>query len=153
MSAEERIAELGLELPPPPPPGGVYKPMLVINGLAYLSGHGPSLGDGSALTGRVGDDVDLDGGYAAARQVGLSMLSTLRVGLGSLDRVKRVVKLLGLVNSTADFYSHPGVINGCSELFAEVFGDDVGVGTRSAFGVAALPNNITAEIEGIFEIE
>ena len=102
--------------------------------------------------GRIGDQVDQAFGYEAARQTGLAILSTLQGELGSLNRIKRVVKLLGLVNSAPDFYNHPAVINGCSELFAEVFGDDAGVGTRSAFGVAALPGNIAVEIEGIFEI-
>ena len=153
MSAESRIAELGLELPPPPTPGGVYTPVLIVDGLAYLSGHGPTLADGSNLQGKVGSEVDQEAGYKAARQTGLAMLATLKAELGSLDRIKRVVKLLGLVNSTPDFYAHPAVINGCSEMFAQVFGEANGVGTRSAFGVAALPNNITVEIEGIFEIE
>lgn len=153
MNAEAKLIELKLELPTPPKPAGLYKPMLVVGGMAYLSGHGPYKSDGSMHLGRVGVDVDLNGGYQAARQTGLAMLATLRAGLGSLDRVKRVVKLLGLVNSTADFHQHPAVINGCSELFADVFGIDLGVGTRSAFGTVALPGNITVEIEGIFEIE
>jgi len=153
MNAEATISELNLQLPPPPSPGGVYKPIVIVDGLAYLSGHGPTQNDGSLMLGRVGDDADLDAGYQAARQTGLAMLSTLRQGLGSLDRVKRVVKLLGLVNSTTDFHQHPAVINGCSELFAQVFGTENGVGTRSAFGVAALPGNMPVEIEGIFEIE
>jgi enamine deaminase RidA (YjgF/YER057c/UK114 family) len=153
MSAEDKIKELGLELPPRPPKGGVYQSVVIVNGLAYFSGHGPYKSDRSMYLGKVGDDVDLEYGYKAARQTGLAILSTLQAELGSLDRVKRVVKLLGLVNSAPDFYSHPAVINGCSELFAEVFGEDVGVGTRSAFGVAALPGNISVEIEGIFEIE
>ena len=153
MNAEAKIAELKIELPPPPAPGGVYKPLVIVDNLAYLSGHVPMCSDGSMLVGRVGSEVDLEGGYQAARQTGLALLSTLRHGLGSLDRVVRVVKLLGLVNSTPDFHQHPAVINGCSELFAQVFGVDAGVGARSALGVAALPNNISVEIEGIFEIE
>jgi enamine deaminase RidA (YjgF/YER057c/UK114 family) len=152
MSAEEKIKELGLELPPRPPKGGVYKSVVILNGLAYFSGHGPYKSDGSMYLGRIGDQVDQAFGYEAARQTGLAILSTLQGELGSLNRIKRVVKLLGLVNSAPDFYNHPAVINGCSELFAEVFGDDAGVGTRSAFGVAALPGNIAVEIEGIFEI-
>lgn len=153
MNAEAKITELELELPPPPPPGGVYKPMVVVHGIAYLSGHGPTRSDGTQYLGRVGAEVDQQIGYQAARQTGLALLSTLRAGLGSLDRVKRVIKLLGLVNSAPDFHKHPAVINGCSELFAQVFGDECGVGARSAFGVVALPGNITVEIEGIFEIE
>ena len=152
MNAEAIISQLNIELPPPPTPAGVYKPLVIVDNLAYLSGHGPVCSDGSMLQGRVGSEVDLDGGYRAARQTGLALLSTLRHGLGSLDRVVRVIKVLGLVNSSPDFHQHPAVINGCSELFAQVFGKDAGVGARSALGVAALPGNITVEIEAIFEI-
>ena len=153
MSIESRLKELGLELPAPPPQGGIYKSVLVVDGMAYFSGHGPYKNDGSIHTGRVGDQVDQDFAIEAARQTGLAILSSLQAELGSLDRVKRVVKLLGLVNSTPDFHSHPAVINGCSELFAQVFGEEAGIGTRSAFGVAALPNNITVEIEGMVQVE
>ena len=103
-------------------------------------------------TGKVGLDVDQQHGYDAARQTGLPILATLQVGLGSLDRIKRVVKLLGMVNCGPDFGNHPAVINGCSELFAEVFGSDEGVGTRSAVGMGSLPGNISVEIEGMFEV-
>ena len=151
MSAEARIKELGLELPPPPKPAGVYKPLVVTGNLAYVSGHGPLLADGTMISGRVGADTDQEGGYRAARQTGLAILSTLRQGLGSLDRVARVVKVLGMVNSTPDFEQHPAVINGCSELFRDVWGDD-GVGARSAVGMGSLPGNITTEIEVIFEL-
>lgn len=153
MNPEAKLVELGLELPEAPKPGGLYKPMLIIDGLAYLSGHGPYRSDRTMQLGQVGTAVDQETAYLAARQTGLAMLATLKANLGSLDRVKRVVKLLGLVNSAPDFYNHPAVINGCSELFADVFGDDAGVGTRSAFGAAALPGNISVEIEGLFEIE
>ncbi len=152
MSAETRIQELRLELPPAPAPLAVYRPLVVAGGLAYVSGHGPVRSDGSLITGVVGRDLDLDGGKAAARQVGLAMLSTLRGQLGSLDRVRRVVKLLGMVNTAPDFYDHPRVINGCSELFAEVWGPENGVGARSAVGMGPLPGNIAVEIEGIFEL-
>ena len=153
MSPETKLQELNLALPPAPKPMGVYKPMVVIGNLAYLSGHGPLKADGSLLVGCVGKDVDQQAGYDAARQTGLAMLATLRSGLGSLDRVKRVVKLLGLVNCVADFHQQPAVINGCSELFAEVFGTESGVGARSAVGTVSLPGGITVEIEAIFEIE
>lgn len=132
---------------------GVYKPIVIVGNIAYLSGHGPLQSDGSLFNGRVGSEVDQDAGYIAARQTGLAMLATLKVGLGSLDRVKRVIKLLGMVNCDADFENHPAVINGCSELLAEVFGEDSGVGARSAIGMGSLPGNISVEIEGIFEIE
>lgn len=152
MSAEARLQELGLTLPPPPPKGGIYKPVVVHGNTAYVSGHGPFLGAGAYLEGRVGDDLSLEQGKAAARQVGLAMLATLKNELGSLDKVKRVIKLLGMVNSTPDFPDHPKVINGCSELFAQVWGDDYGVGARSAVGMGSLPGNIAVEIEGIFEL-
>lgn len=153
MSAESNLANLELELPPAPAPLGVYKPIVIHEGLAYLSGHGPLKSDGSLMIGRVGSEVDQNAGYRAAEQTGLAMLATLREALGSLDKVKRAVKILGLVNSDPDFHQHPAVINGCSELFAKVFGEDAGVGARSAFGAGSLPGNITVEIEGIFEIE
>jgi enamine deaminase RidA (YjgF/YER057c/UK114 family) len=152
MSAEAKLAELKLELPPAPKPMGVYKPIVIVGNLAYLSGHGPLKPDGTLLTGRVGGEVNQDAGYAAARQTGLAMLATLRANLGSLDRVKRVVKTLGMVNCTPDFEKHPAVINGCSELWAEVFGKEIGVGARSAVGMGSLPGNISVEIEAIFEV-
>lgn len=152
MSAEARLTELGLTLPAAPPKGGVYKPVVILGNAAYVSGHGPYRSDGTYITGRVGENLTLDEGKAAARQVGLAMLATLKSELGSLDRVKRVVKLLGMVNSTADFPDHPKVINGCSELFAQVWGDDNGIGARSAVGMGSLPGNIAVEIEGIFEL-
>ena len=153
MSAESNFAKLNLELPPAPKPLGVYKPIVIHEGLAYLSGHGPLKPDGSVYMGRVGSEVDHDAGYEAARQTGLAMLATLRANLGSLDNVKRVVKVLGMVNSTAEFGNHPAVINGCSELFAQVFGEETGIGARSAVGMGSLPGNISVEIEGIFEVE
>ncbi len=152
MSAEQKIQELGLELPPAPSPGGVYKPVVITENMAYVSGHGPVLPDGSMMTGRVGDDLDLEGGKAAARQVGLTILATLKSQLGSLDRVKRVIKSLGMVNCTPDFGQHPQVINGYSELLGEVFGDE-GIGARSAVGMGSLPGNIAVEVEVILEIE
>jgi enamine deaminase RidA (YjgF/YER057c/UK114 family) len=152
MSAEARIKELKLELPPAPKPAGVYKPVVVSGNMAYVSGHGPLKSDGTMITGRVGADTDQQGGYDAARQVGLAILSTLRSQLGSLDRIKRLVKTLGMVNAVPDFKQHPAVINGYSELMAEVFGADAGVGARSAVGMGSLPGNITVEVESIFEL-
>ena len=152
MSAEQKLQELNLELPPAPAPMAVYKPLLIHGNIAYLSGHGPVKSDGSLMTGRVGEELDQQDGYNAARQTGLALLATLKTQLGSLDRVKRVIKLLGFVNSTNDFNQQPAVINGCSELFAEVFGKEAGIGTRSAVGTNTLPGNIPVEIEGIFEI-
>ena len=131
---------------------GVYKPLVVIGNLAYVSGHGPLQADGTLMIGRVGSEVDAAFGKAAARQTGLAILATLRANLGSLDRVKRVIKVLGMVNCTSDFRDHPAVINGCSELFRDVFGEDHGIGARSAVGMGSLPGNISVEIEVIFEL-
>lgn len=153
MSADAKVQELNLELPPAPAPAGVYKPIVVTGNMCYVSGHGPLKPDKSMFSGRVGDEVDQQAGYDAARQTGLAILASLREHLGSLDRVKRVIKLLGMVNAAPDFKNHPAVINGCSELFAEVFGEDNGVGARSAVGMGSLPGNISVEIEAIFEIE
>ena len=152
MSADAKIVELGLELPPAPAPMGVYKPIVITGNLAYLSGHGPVQSDGTLMTGRVGDDLDLDAGYQSARQVGLTMLATLRANLGSLDRVQRVIKVLGMVNCTPDFPDHPKVINGCSDLLIEVFGEN-GKHARSAVGMGSLPGQIPVEIEMIVEIK
>ena len=152
MSAEKRLAQLGPTLPPAPPPAGVYKPCLVDGKFIYVSGHGPVNSDKSLITGKVGKELDEDQGKAAAKQVGLTILSTLRAHLGSLDKVKRVIKTLGMVNCVPDFEKHPYVINGCSELFAEIWGTDDGVGVRSAVGMGSLPNNISVEIEVLFEL-
>jgi enamine deaminase RidA (YjgF/YER057c/UK114 family) len=153
MNHDARLHELKIELPPAPKPLAVYKPLVIAGNMAYVSGHGPVRTDGSLILGRVGETMDLDEGKAAARQVGLAILATLRAGLGSLDRVRRVIKLLGMVNSTPDFVDHPQVINGCSELFAEVFGREHGIGARSAIGMVSLPGRIAVEIEAIFEVE
>jgi enamine deaminase RidA (YjgF/YER057c/UK114 family) len=152
MTPEQRLAELQLLLPPAPKPVAVYKTMIFVDRLAYISGHGPLREDRTLITGVVGRDLSLDQGSAAARQVGLAILATLREQLGSLDRVKRLVKVLGMVNSAPDFYDHPKVINGCSELFAQIWGDENGVGARSAVGMGPLPGNIAVEIEAIFEL-
>jgi enamine deaminase RidA (YjgF/YER057c/UK114 family) len=153
MSPEKRLIELKLELPPAPKPVAVYRTVVVVQNIAYVSGHGPLRSDGSMITGRVGADLDLAAGKVAARQVGLAILSTLRAELGSLDRVKRLLKTLGMVNATSDFKDHPAVINGYSELLAEVFGPQDGIGARSAVGMGSLPGNIPVEIEAIFEIK
>ena len=152
MNPETRLAELKLELPPAPKPMAVYKTLVVCGNLAHVSGHGPLKPDRSFITGRVGADLDLEAGKAAARQTGLAILATLRGELGSLDRVKRVVKVLGMVNCTPEFRDHPQVINGCSELFRDVFGPENGVGARSAVGMGSLPGNIAVEIEAVFEL-
>ena len=146
-----RIIELGLILPPAPKPVGVYKPVLVIDKFLYVSGQGPILPDGTMMKGKVGADLNLEQGKLAARQVGLTMLSTIKAHFGELKKIKRIVKVLGMVNSTSDFESHPAIINGFSELMAEVFGEDYGVGVRSAVGMM-LPMNIVVEVEAMFEL-
>jgi enamine deaminase RidA (YjgF/YER057c/UK114 family) len=152
-TAEARLQQSNLQLPPAPKPVGVYKSLVICGQLAYASGHGPFQTDGSLITGRVGLDLDLSGGKAAARQTGLTILSTLRRVLGSLDKVDRVIKIFGMVNCTAEFRDHPQVINGCSELFAEIWGPDNGIGARSAVGMNSLPGNIAVEIEAIFALK
>lgn len=156
MSADAKLndflAKHKLEMPPAPKAMGVYKPVVVVGNLAYASGHGPLKADGSLMVGRVGSEVDQQFGYDAARQTGLALLASLKAQLGSLDKVKRVIKTLGMVNSVAEFKDHPKVINGCSELFAEIWGADAGVGARSAVGMGSLPGNISVEIEVIFEL-
>jgi enamine deaminase RidA (YjgF/YER057c/UK114 family) len=148
---ESRITELGLDLPPAPKPMGVYKPVLVIGNFLYVSGQGPLKSDGTLIKGKVGKELGLEEGKLAARQVGLAMLSTIRTNIGDLNKIKRLVKTLGMVNSAPDFEQHPAVINGFSELMAEVFGEDNGVGVRSAVGTI-LPANIAVEIEAMFEL-
>jgi enamine deaminase RidA (YjgF/YER057c/UK114 family) len=152
MRAEAKLLNFGLELPPPPRPVAAYIPATIVGDMVYVSGHGPLQSDGSFITGRVGADLDEKAGYTAARQTGLAILATLRNVLGSLDRVARVVKLLGMVNCTPEFRHHPAVIDGCSELFAEVFGPESGIGARSAVGLGSLPMNIAVEIEAVFQI-
>ncbi|MCF0055453.1 RidA family protein [Dyadobacter sp. CY356] len=154
MTPESNFEALGLNLPPAPKPLGVYKPYLIVdNRWVYVSGHGTVQDDGSLIIGRIGADLDVEEGKLAARQVGLTILSTLKANLGSLDRIKRVIKILGMVNATSDFERHPYVINGCSELFAKVWGEENGIGVRSAVGMATLPDNIPVEIEAMFELE
>jgi len=152
MSAEEKFKQLNLELPPPPTPIGVYTPFLIDGKHVYVSGHGPLKLDKTLIRGRVGEDMDPEQGKIAARQVGLAILSTLKHNLGSLDKVKRVIKVLGMVNAHPSFEKHPFVINGCSELFAQVWGKENGIGVRSAVGMGSLPDNIPVEIEAMFEI-
>lgn len=152
QNPDENFAALGLILPPAPQPLGVYKPAVIIGNLIYLSGHGPVNPDGTLMKGRVGEEIDMEQGKLVAQQVGLTMLSTLQAQLGSFSKVKRIIKVLGMVNCTDDFQRHPYVINGASELFAKVWGEENGIGARSAVGVNTLPDNISVEIEAIFEL-
>lgn len=149
---EQNLAALNLTLPPAPAPAGVYKPCLQDGKYLYVSGHGPLMADKTLIKGRVGLDLNEDEGKTAARQVGLAILATVRSQLGSLDNVKRIIKTLGMVNATPEFEKHPYVINGCSELFAQVWGPDNGVGVRSAVGMGSLPGNIPVEVEVLFEL-
>lgn len=152
ISAEQQFATTGLVLPPAPSPLGVYKPYVIDGKYLYVSGHGPVQTDGQLIIGRIGDDMDMEQGKLAARQVGLTILSTIKTNVGRLDKVKRVIKVLGMVNCVADFTKHPYIINGCSELFKKVWGEENGVGVRSAVGMGSLPDNIPVEIEALFEL-
>jgi enamine deaminase RidA (YjgF/YER057c/UK114 family) len=152
MGAEARLAELKLVLPPAPKPVATYVTAIQHGDLIYVSGHGPLRSDGTLITGKLGADMDVAAGQAAARQTGLAILSTLRAHLGSLDRIERLLKSLGMVNSTPEFGEHPKVINGYSDLMKDVFGD-AGVGTRSAVGMVGLPAGIAVEIEAMFQVK
>lgn len=149
---DQNFAQLGLTLPPAPKPLGVYKPFLIVNNFVYVSGHGTVKDDGSLIIGRIGKDMDMEAGKLAARQVGLAILATLKQNLGTLNKIKRVVKVLGMVNCVPEFERHPYIMNGCSELFAKVWGEENGIGVRSAVGMGSLPENIPVEIEAIFEL-
>jgi enamine deaminase RidA (YjgF/YER057c/UK114 family) len=152
-NAEARLAELRLPLPPPNKPSATLRPAVVTGNLIFVSGHTSRGADGKPITGRVGEELTVAQGKDAARQVGLAILSTVRNELGSLNRVKRVVKVLGMVNAPPGFRDQPAVINGCSELFLDVFGKEAGLGARSAVGVSSLPGHVAVEIEAIFEIQ
>ncbi|MBT1687279.1 RidA family protein [Dawidia soli] len=152
LTPDQRFDKLGLKLPPAPKPIGVYKPFLIVGNMAYVSGHGTVKEDGSLIIGRIGKDMTMDEGKLAARQVGLAILATLKANLGSFNKIKRVVKVLGMVNAVSEFERHPFVINGCSELFAAVWGEEMGIGVRSAVGMGTLPDNIPVEIEAMFEL-
>jgi enamine deaminase RidA (YjgF/YER057c/UK114 family) len=152
MGAEARLKELGLVLPVLPKPVANYLPYRLAGNILYLAGQGPRDADGRALTGKLGADIDIDEGYRRARLVGLGLLAAMRDALGSLDRVDFIVKLLGMVNAVPDFNDSPKVINGCSDLFVEVFGE-AGRHARSAVGNVMLPNQISVEIEGIVAVK
>ncbi len=152
MTPDERLAELGIELPAPFPPAGMYVPAVRTGNLLFLSGSGPARSDGTFVVGKVGLDLDLDGARAAARLTGVQILSVLRAELGSLAAVSRVIKVLGMVNCAPGFNRTPQVIDGCSELLIEVFGE-AGRGARSAVGMAELPFDIAVEIEVVVEVQ
>lgn len=150
-SVSEKLKELGLVFPPAPKPAGVYRPILVVEKFLYVSGQGTVNNDGTLMQGRLGDSLSLEEGKLAARQAGLTMLSTIQTHFGSLDKIKRIVKVLGMVNCTPDFIQQPLVINGFSELMADVFGREYGIGVRSAVGMM-LPDGIPVEVEAMFEL-
>ncbi|HLG38398.1 MAG TPA: RidA family protein [Chitinophagaceae bacterium] len=152
-SIEEKLQELGYALPVLPTSKGIYKRCLVDGSHLYVSGHISVNSDGSSITGKLGKDLDEEQGKAAARQCGLAILSSVKDHFGNLDKVKRVIKLLGMVNATTDYEKHPVVINGCSELFVALWGEDNGKGVRSAVGMGSLPGNVAVEIEAIFELK
>lgn len=152
MSAEQRLRNLKIELPEVPKPVGNYVGAVQVGKLVFLSGHGPRRPDGSSITGKVGSALTVQRAQQAARLVGLNMLASLRAAIGDLDRVRRVVKVLGMVNAEPDFEQHPQVINGFSDLMVEVFGDD-GRGARSAVGMGSLPFQIAVEVEMIVELK
>jgi len=151
-SIEEKLKELGYELPTLPASKGIYKRCLIDGKNLYVSGHISINTDGSSITGKLGKDLSEEQGKAAARQCGLAILSSLKAELGDLQKIKRVMKVFGMVNATPDYEKHPVVINGCSELFVELWGDDNGKGVRSAVGMGSLPGNVAVEIEAMFEI-
>jgi enamine deaminase RidA (YjgF/YER057c/UK114 family) len=150
MTVAERLSSLGIELPPVFPAAGSYEPLVVVGDLVFVSGHGPVAGDETAR-GKVGADLSLEEGRRAARMTGLSILATLQAQLGDLDRIARIVKVLGMVNVAPGFYRTPAVIDGCSDLFVEVFGD-AGRHARSAVGMAELPFDIAVEIEVVVQL-
>jgi enamine deaminase RidA (YjgF/YER057c/UK114 family) len=152
LTPEQRFSQSGLVLPPPPSPLGVYKPCLIVGNQLYVSGHGPVQNDKRLIVGRIGKGLDMEEGRAAARQVGLAILATIKNYIGSMDKIKRVIKVFGMVNCVPEFEKHPYVINGCSELFALVWGGEAGIGVRSAVGFGSLPDNIPVEIEALFEL-
>jgi enamine deaminase RidA (YjgF/YER057c/UK114 family) len=153
MQPTEKLSELGIVLPSAPKVAGLYKPVILDQNILYFSGHLPLLSDGGMITGKLGADFSTEKGKEAARLVGVNILASVIAHLGSIDRVDRVVKLLGMVNAVDSYTEHPLVINGCSELFKEIWGEDLGVGVRSAYGVSGLPGGAAVEIEGILKIK
>ena len=152
MGAEQRIVELGLIVPPAQKPFGNYVGGVRTGNLLFMGGCGPRRADGSAVTGKLGSTLTMEQGYEAARLVGINMLGNIRAELGSLDKVKRVVKVFGMVNADPEFTETPKVINGFSDLFVQVFGD-AGRGARSAVGMVMLPFQIAVEIEMVLEVD
>ncbi len=149
---EEKIKALGLELPPAPPLGGIYHPVVIVGKLLFVSGQGPLKSDGTLIKGKLGKDLSLEEGQAAARQVGLTMLATIKAQIGDLGKIQRLIKTLGMVNCYPEFEQHPQTINGFSQLMVDILGEQNGKGARSAVGMS-LPGNIAVEVECIFELK
>src|SRR6476620_7902623 len=152
MGYEASLIELSLELPPTAKSIGVYLPIMVVDRLVYLSGHGPARPDGTMTTGRLGENLDVAAGYEASRRAAMATIATLRGHFGNLDALKRIVKTTAFVNAAPQFKEHPAVVNGFSELMRDVFGSENGIGARSAVGVSSLPGGWPVEIETIFEL-
>ncbi|MDF1574096.1 MAG: RidA family protein [Bacteroidales bacterium] len=148
---EKKLEALGLELPPAPPSLGIYYPVVITGKHLYVSGQGPVESNGELIRGKVGKDLSLEEGQLAARQVGLTMLSTIKAQIGDLDKIKRLIKTLGMVNCYPEFEQHPQTINGFSQLMVDAFGEESGKGARSAVGMS-LPGNIAVEVEAVFEL-
>ncbi len=152
IDAEKRIAELGLLLPTPSKSLAIYKRVVVVGNIAYLSGHIPIDAEGNILTGKVGENVDIDSANAAAKRCALGLLASLKQELGSLNKVRRLIKTTGMVNCTSEFTQHPEVVNGFSQVLVDIWGEDNGKGARAAVGMASLPRGAICEIEAIFEL-
>ena len=153
MTIEQKLSELNFSLPVLPASKGIYKKCLQVGTLLYVSGHVSVSSDGSSITGKIGKDLSDEEGRLAARQCGLAILSSLKDHLGDLDKIRRVIKILGMVNCTAEYGNQPVVINGCSELYVQLWGEENGKGVRSAVGMGSLPGNVAVEIEAIFELK
>ena len=151
-SIEQKLEELGLTLPTLPGSKGIYKSCLVDGNKLYVSGHVSLNTDGSYITGKLGKDISDEEGRRAAKQCGLAILTSVKKHFGTLDTIKRVIKVFGMVNAIPEYEKHPVIINGCSELFASLWGEDNGIGTRSAVGMGSLPGNVAVEVEAMFEI-
>ncbi|HPF50619.1 MAG TPA: RidA family protein [Draconibacterium sp.] len=149
---EEKLKVLGLELPPAPPLGGIYHPVVIAGNQLFVSGQGPLKSDGTLIKGKVGKDLTLEEGQVAARQVGLTMLATIKAQIGDLGKIRRLIKTLGMVNCYPEFEQHPQTINGFSQLMVDILGEQNGKGARSAVGMS-LPGNIAVEVECIFELK
>ena len=150
---EQKLHEMGLQFPKIPVSRGIYKRCLTVGNFLFVSGHVSVHTDGRFFTGKVGTTISEEDGKAAARQCALGMLCSIKDHLGSFDRLKRVIKILGMVNCGPDFEKHALIINGCSELFVKLLGEENGIGVRSAVGMVSLPGNVAVEVEGLFELE